>query len=173
MSTGTTRRRQPPLWLKGGRRPITDSFKRDPRCGCIGKRDLYFDDSMEALAVAQSICARCPLFQDCTRWTLDNLDGLEYGIFAGLTPHVRSKIADGEPYYDWRREWSRAHYARKLVRARGRKYPLGTTSRRRAVPVCVYCGSDASVWRNGRNAARTHQRYRCADCRKGFIGEEL
>jgi len=99
---------------------------------CIGHRDLFFQESIEALAQCQGLCVKCPLFQDCTRWTLANYEALEFGIFAGLTEQVRARIFYGaEEYYDWRRDWHRSNYTRKLVRraykrAEREKFPTGT-----------------------------------------------
>jgi|SRR5215831_9827100 len=110
-------KRRPPLWLRGR---YNRSFLEDPRRQCIGKRDLFFDDSIEALAACQALCVKCPVFQDCTRWALANYDALEFGTFAGLSEQVRRRIAEGvEEYYDWRRNWHRTNYIRKLAK---RKY---------------------------------------------------
>jgi len=105
----------PPLWITA---PATEDFKSDPRCRCIGKQHLYFDDSIEALAACQALCASCPLFQPCTRWTLQNYKLQPFGIFAGLTEHVRARIFYGaEEWYDWRTDW-RQRYAKKLIKRR-------------------------------------------------------
>jgi len=142
---------------------------------CIGHRDTYFDDSLEALEIAQSLCVRCPLFQDCTRWTLSQpFHYLEDGIFAGLTPVVRMRILTGKvEYYDWRREWNRRHFARKRARQRLRQVRGKRRAGKTVMPPCATCGSTDNVCRNGMNGPRTRQRYRCTDCQATFYGEEL
>lgn len=164
-----------PLWSRGR---ATPDFLDDPRRGCIGKRDLYFDESIEALAATQAICVVCTLFEDCTRWAIQQhrLGHLEFGIFAGLTPHVRDKIVEGEKaYYDWRRDWNRRHYVPRMAAGTYRRaYRAGQSKRKRAkaeMPLCVRCHSRERVCRYGRE--RRRQRYRCYACRLSFLGEEF
>lgn len=164
-----------PLWYRGY---ATPDFLDDPRRGCIGKRDLYFDESIEALAACQAICVLCPVFQDCTRWSMEQhrLGNLEFGIFAGLTPHIRDKIVAGQKaYYDWRREWNRHHYVHRIAADSSRRaYRAGRGKRKQAkaeMPRCVRCDSRERVCRYGREGS--HQRYRCYACRLSFLGKEL
>lgn len=168
--TGTNTVRQPPAWLDGGQAP-TDDFKMDPRCRCIGRQE-YFDESVEALEICQSLCVRCPMFQDCVRWTLDNFDRQPYFIYAGMTANVRHKINDGEmDFYDWRQEWHRnAHLAKRARKILKNK--LGKRTRKDAeLPPCPYCRSP-KVQRNGRTPT-DKQRYRCGNCRFSFYQEAL
>jgi hypothetical protein len=164
-----------PLWYRGR---ATPDFLTDERRGCVGKRDLYFDESIEALAACQAICVICPVFQACTRWAMaQHREGnLEFGIFAGLTPHVRDKIVDGKThYYDWRREWNRRHYVSRIAAQSSRAaYKAGRGKRAQAkaeMPLCRFCGQQDRVCRYGRD--RGHQRYRCYACRASFLGEEM
>jgi len=164
-----------PLWYRGR---ATPDFLDSGRCACIGKRDLYFDESIEALAACQAICVTCPVFQACTRWTMQQhrLGKLEFGIFAGLTPHVRDKIVEGkEPYYDWRREWNRRNYVPRIAADVSRRaYKAGRGKRMQAkaeMPLCPFCGVRNRVCRYGRD--RDRQRYRCYTCRLSFLGEEM
>jgi hypothetical protein len=171
-----------PLWVRG---TIAPDFFSDPRRACLtptGRpNDLYFDDSIEALAACQAICVTCPLFQDCTRWTLANYPDLPYGIFAGLSEHVRARInAGATQYYDWRREWNNRYYnGRKTQAAQRRLLRSGNGKRHRGkadMPPCPHCGQTEHVCRNGRSINVTRpdrQRHRCTDCQKNFVGEEL
>lgn len=148
-----------PLWVRG--RPSPD-FLSDPRRMCMGKWELFFSESVEALEACQSLCLKCPLFQDCTRWALTR--DLEFGTFAGLTPGVRVKIRAGTPYYDWRRGWNQ----------RNRRKPPGKRSRGRGeMPPCVNCETPDKVVRYGRSRESNRQRYWCRTCRKTFLGEQL
>jgi hypothetical protein len=170
--TGTNTERQPPQWLEGGRRPINDDFKADPRCRCIGRQE-YFDESVEALEVCQSLCVRCSLFQDCTRWTLENYERQPFFIYAGMTASVREKIWMGAvEYYDWRREWHKRYHLAKRAR-KALKTKLGKRTRKDAeLPPCPYCRSPR-VHRNGRTPDKSKQRYRCNNCRFSFYQEAL
>jgi hypothetical protein len=148
-----------PLWVRG--RPSPD-FLSDPRRQCIGKWELFFEESIEALEACQALCLKCPLFQDCTRWALTH--DLEFGIFAGLTPGVRAKIHAGTPYVDWRRGWKQ----------RQRRTPKGKRTKGQAEkPPCVHCGCQDKIVRYGRSRESNRQRYLCRICRKTFLGEEL
>ena len=168
--------RQPPLWLRG---EVSTNFHDDPRKMCRGKRDQFFDESIEGLAACQALCVVCPLFRDCTRWTLSQpVRDLEFGIFAGLTPHVRAQIASGKvEYYDWRQDWHRYHYTKKLAAAKSRQiYKTGrgkAVRTRLSMPPCAYCDDPAGVVRYGRARETSQQRYRCRSCRKTFLGERL
>jgi WhiB family redox-sensing transcriptional regulator len=42
-------------------------------------------------AQAKAVCARCPVREECLRYALDN--GLDYGIFGGLTERERRDLA--------------------------------------------------------------------------------
>jgi hypothetical protein len=129
---------------------------------CIGKAALFFDESVEALAACQALCVTCPLFQDCTRYALTH--DLEFGIFAGLTPGVRTKIRAGTPYVDWRRGWKN----------RQRRTPPGKRAKGRGeMPPCVKCESQDRIVRYGRSRESNRQRYLCKTCRATFLGEEL
>jgi hypothetical protein len=166
--------RRTPIWVRG---EATPDFLADPRRKCIGKQDLFFDEStIEAVLVCQGLCASCPVFQACTRWTLymarQEGNPLEFGVFAGLTPRVRERIAAGQPYYDWRRDWHRSRYTK--IRA-SRIYKTGRTSPdpRPAQPPCPYCGSPIHVRRHGRDRPTNRQRYQCSSCHTSFLGETL
>jgi hypothetical protein len=174
--------RRTPLWVRG---TISPDFVNDPSRGChtpTGRpNNLFFDDSIEALAACQAICVTCPVFRDCTRWTLANYQDLPFGIFAGLSEHVRARIHAGtEQYYDWRRDWNRRYYSgRKAQAAQRRLLRSGEGKRRRSkdtMPPCPHCGQTDHVCLNGRsiNAKRPdRQRHRCTDCKKNFLGGEL
>ena len=151
-----------PLWVRGRPSP---AFLSDPRRMCIGKWELFFDESIEALAACQALCVKCALFQECTRWALTR--DLEFGVFAGLTPQVRSRIRlTGEQYYDWRRGWSRRRRTKNRISG---KFSQG----RREMPPCVNCGLPDRVVRYGRSRESNRQRYQCRACRKTFLGETL
>jgi predicted RNA-binding Zn-ribbon protein involved in translation (DUF1610 family) len=140
--------------------------------------DVFFPDEgheIQALADAQAICARCPVFQDCTRWTLANYPNLEFGIFAGLTPSVREKLWNGDiDYYDWRQDWAKRWYVTHRAQLRAKRLlEAGQGKRAQAkanMPVCPHCGQNSTVCRNG--TVRNKQRYRCTDCNKNFSQEE-
>jgi len=167
-------RRRTPIWVRG---QATDDFLADQRRPCIG-RDEYFQESLEALEVCQGLCVRCPVFQDCTRWTLANYDRQPYYIFAGLTQDVRGRIHAGiEVYYDWRQEWRKAHLTQRIAARKLREnYQAGERKRARAkaeMPPCPHCGERATVFRNGRQANKPdRQRYHCRTCNKNFLEEE-
>ena len=153
-----------------------DSFKADDRRPCIGRHE-YFDDTIEALAVCQSLCVTCPVFQDCTRWTLANYDRQPYFTFAGMNERVRARINTGEPYYDWRRDWNRRYYTRrKAAKSSRTRYKSGRGKRAQAraeMPPCPICLSHMTVTRYGRDQTTNCQRYHCATCKKTFKGEPL
>jgi hypothetical protein len=171
-----------PLWVRG---EATPDFMDDSRRACItptGRpNDLYFDDTLEALAATQAICVTCPLFQDCTRWTLANYPDLPYGIFAGLNEHVRTRINAGtEQYYDWRQDWNRRYYSGRMAQATWKRLRRSGNSKRHqskaTVPPCPYCEQTEHVCHNGRSVNATRpdrQRYRCTTCKRNFLGEEL
>lgn len=164
--------RRTPLWV--GIRPTAD-FLDDPRRGCMTPNgrvnNLFFGEAIEDLAACQAICVRCPVFRDCTRWTLANYDALEFGIFAGLNEHLRERLHAGvEQYYDWRQDWIRKYYstarAKRLLRA-----GLGKRAQaKEEMPPCPRCGAE-SVVRNGRQGR--YQRYHCHGCNRNFQGERL
>jgi hypothetical protein len=174
--------RRTPLWVRG---QLDPDFINDPRRACItptGRlNEIYFDDTIEALAACQAVCVRCPVFRDCTRWTLGNYDNLEYGTFAGLTQDVRRRIYQGkEIYYDWRQEWNRRHWkARLAAKTLRENYRAGQRKRSRSkdgMPLCPFCDQRASVSRNGRQTNSVlpdRQRYHCRTCNRNFLGEEL
>lgn len=115
--------RRTPLWSRGR---VSGQFLSDPRRMCLGHEQEYFGETLEALAICQSLCVKCPVFEACTRYALfyAGEPGMTDGIWAGLTPHVRAKITreeNPEPYYDWRREWNRKNYTRIRARARYRR----------------------------------------------------
>jgi hypothetical protein len=143
--------------------------------------DLFFDPSIEALASCQGICFRCPVFRECTRWTLANYKDFPNGTFAGLTEDVRGRIHAGiESYYDWRRDWSKRHWAERIAAKRLREsYRAGERKRIQAkaeMPLCPYCNQQETVSRNGRSVNSLlpdRQRYHCRNCNRNFLGEEL
>jgi hypothetical protein len=171
-----------PLWVRGIASP---DFLSDPRRECdthTGRfNDLFFDESIEALAGAQAICVRCPLFQDCTRWALAHYDELHYGTFAGLTADVRARIHAGvEQYYDWRRSWNKRYYSQRKAQAVEKRFLRAGNGKRRQskvnMPSCPHCEEIDHVCLNGRSRNITRpdrQRYRCTACKKNFLGEEL
>lgn len=53
--------------------------------------DLWFPVSPRETALAKLACSVCPVKADCLRYALDN--GLDYGIFGGLTADERRKLA--------------------------------------------------------------------------------
>jgi hypothetical protein len=173
--------RRTPLWVRG---QLDPDFINDPRRACItptGRpNEIYFDDSIEALAACQAICVRCPVFRDCTRWTLGNYHNLEFGTFAGLTEQIRRRIyEDKEIYYDWRQEWNRRHWSERLAAKTLRdNYRAGQRKRgsKAEMPPCPYCEQQDNVARNGRQANSVlpdRQRYHCRACNRNFQGEEL
>lgn len=172
--------RRTPLWVRG---VLDPNFTLQGACITPTGRvnELYFDDSIEALEACQAICVRCPVFRDCTRWTLSNYENLEFGTFAGLSEHVRKRIYQGrETYYDWRQDWTRRHWKERLAAKRLREgYRAGDRKRTRSkgeMPPCPFCEGHDCVFRNGRQARRTlpdAQRYHCRICNKNFLGEEL
>ncbi|OQO89862.1 WhiB family transcriptional regulator [Saccharomonospora piscinae] len=44
-------------------------------------------------ARAKAVCARCPVRQECLRYAVDN--GLDHGIFGGLTERERREFVRG------------------------------------------------------------------------------
>ena len=174
--------RRTPLWVRGRLDP---DFDLDPRRACLtptGRvNELYFDDTIEALAACQAICVRCPVFRDCTRWTLANYEDFPYGIFAGMTEDVRRRIHQSkEVYYDWRQEWNRRHLNERIAARKLREnYQAGERKRAQAkteMPLCPFCHQQATVSRNGRQVnlvLSDRQRYHCRTCNRNFLGEEL
>jgi hypothetical protein len=166
--------RRTPLWIRGR---SDDSFKADLRRPCLDRHE-YFDNSIEALAVCQSLCVNCPVFQDCTRWTLANYDRQPYFTYAGMSERVRARINAGEPYYDWRRDWNKRH--RRYTKRRADeiyrvRYRSGRSKRAQAkaeMPPCPICLNHLTVNRSGRDRD-SHQRYHCTSCKKTFQGEQL
>lgn len=164
-----------PLWVQGA---ISRDFLADPRRMCVGKRDLYFDDSIDALAACQALCFQCPVFQACTRWTLGNYRDLPFGTFAGLNENLRARLAAGtEEYYDWRQGYNRRNHVRRKADEISRalwKNGRGKSSQKKLeMPPCVNCGLPDAVSRYGRDRDTNRQRYQCGACRIRFLGEEL
>jgi hypothetical protein len=161
-------RRRPPLWIRG--KP-TDEFLADPRRRCIGKGDLYFDNSPDALAACRTLCAKCPLFQDCTRWALANFESIQFYTVAGMSQHVRARIHAGlVEYYDWRPDWRRATGLAMTYYKRG----SGKLAQaKQEMPPCDRCESPVAVTRYGRDRRTGRQRYQCKRCDVRFLGEEL
>jgi hypothetical protein len=156
----------------------TDLFKRDPRCMCIDHQDIYFSEKWEDFARCQALCVQCPLFKDCTRWTLANYPDLPFGTFAGMHQDLRARIYSGrEDYYDWRQDWNRREYVRKVSRAVNRRNQRQGVSKRarktEELPPCPLCECSEAVTRWGRDRETNRQLYRCVDCRKQWRGEEL
>lgn len=171
--------RRTPLWVHGRLDPY---FAAQGACLTSTGRpnDLYFDDSLEALAACQAICVRCPVFRDCVRFSLRNYPDLEVGIFAGLTADVRKRIYQRkEVFYDWRQDWNKRHWTERLAAKKLREqYKAGERKRARSKgdnPPCPFCEQQAPVARNGRqaNSVTTRQRYHCKSCNRNFLGEEL
>lgn len=108
-----------PLWLYGGERPPSEDFLSDPRRNCIkwkGVAWLFFSDDLVEQQMAKRLCATCPLFRACTRWSLAHDRELEYGIFAMMTADRRHRIAEGrEKYADPRRDFNFAQNAAKAA----------------------------------------------------------
>jgi hypothetical protein len=173
-----------PLWYRGEASP---DFMDSGRQACMieGGRinNLFFGEDIEALAGSQAICVRCPVFRECTRWTmyLSRLGLLEFGIFAGLTPEVRERLNAGvDRYYDWRPAWNRryslrhlAEHKTKQLRKQGRGKRLQSKDN---MPPCPYCHQTGTISLNGRSTSRSQpdrQRYRCTDCHRNFLGEEV
>jgi uncharacterized protein YbaR (Trm112 family) len=166
---------KPPLWVYGGAKPATDDFKRNPRCNCIGRQEYFFSDDLSYRAIAQSLCATCPMLHPCTRWTLENFLFLPDGIFAGMDYEWRARIYSGkETYWDWAKGFNRA---RKLTRANYRKREqMGMAKRDQRlieIPLCPRCQHNQDVVRRGRDKATDRQQYACTTCRRSFLGEEI
>jgi WhiB family transcriptional regulator, redox-sensing transcriptional regulator len=55
--------------------------------------DSWFPNAMNARAIAAQvrICRSCPVMTTCLNWAIDN--GLDYGIFGGMVPKERRRIA--------------------------------------------------------------------------------
>lgn len=169
-----------PLWVHGVLDP--DFALRGACLTSTGRpNEIYFDDTLEALEACQAICVRCPVFRDCTRYTLGHYNDLEFGIFAGLTADVRRRIHQGrETYYDWRQDWTRRHWRERLaVKKLKEQYKAGDRKRSRSkdgMPPCPFCEGRDCVFRNGRqvnSVLPTRQRYHCRACNRNFQGEEL
>lgn len=175
--------RRIPLWVRG---QVTTDFLDDPRRACItptGRyNDLFFGETIEALeTVRNQFCGVCPLYRDCTRWILANYEDLPYGIYAGLSEETRKRIFEGkERYYDWRPEWHKRYFSamkaaaaqKSMIRSGQGKRQIGKAD----MPPCPHCHQSEKVCRNGRSTnqhAPDRQRYRCMDCKKNFLGEEL
>lgn len=168
--------KQPPVWFRVGmRRPINDEFKKDQRCNCIGKKEFFFSDDLSDQAIARKLCAECPLLHPCTLWTLTTWQLQPYGIFAGMDPDQRARIAMGrEDYWDWARDFN---YAAKAARAAARmreKNRIRKRDQRRAeLPLCPGCGNSQHIIREGRDRNTNRQQYQCTACGPYFLGEEL
>jgi predicted RNA-binding Zn-ribbon protein involved in translation (DUF1610 family) len=173
-------RHRTPLWVYGGHKPAPDDFKSSPKRNCIGHGLLFFSDDLSDQAAAKNLCATCPLFRLCTRWTLENLEveaqegGFE-GIFAGMNGDWRRRIYYGlENYWDWRK----AHnHARNAAKAAARKREQAGERKRdhryAELEDCPRCGNREDVMREGRDRITDRQVYRCMDCGHRFQGELL
>lgn len=53
--------------------------------------ELWFSDNAEDQAAAKSVCARCPVMQNCGDDALATDDTTAYGIRAGLTGRQRTE----------------------------------------------------------------------------------
>lgn len=172
--------RRTPLWVHGRLDPY---FAVNGACLTSTGRpnEIYFDDTIEALEACQAICVRCPVFRDCTRYSLTHYNDLEFGIFAGLTAGVRKRIHEGkEVYYDWRQDWNKRHWAEKLAAKKLREqYRAGERKRAKSkedMTPCPFCEQQDTVSRNGRQPRSMQpdrQRYHCRGCNRNFLGEEL
>ncbi len=60
-------------------------------CSRSGRHDLFFSDRPEELALAQAMCARCPVQRECLRLALDQ--EMEWGVWGGVI------FWDGQPLY--------------------------------------------------------------------------
>lgn len=78
---------------------------QDPRPACQGQTDVFFPDSYNDLTVAKAraLCRRCPLFESCVSWGLENYPQIEHGIFFGHTPAERLAFwCHLATFEDWR-----------------------------------------------------------------------
>ena len=63
-------------------------------CANRGNRRFYSDDEAVQLA-AISVCAECPVQQDCLNYALNGEE--PYGVWGGLTPKQRRQLLAGRP----------------------------------------------------------------------------
>ncbi|MFD7996887.1 WhiB family transcriptional regulator [Streptomyces mexicanus] len=58
--------------------------------------DLFFSDAEQKVQEAKQICGRCPVRAECLDESMRAEDASRYGIYGGLTPDERAKLA-GRP----------------------------------------------------------------------------
>lgn len=68
------------------------------RAACIGAPEhIFFPESGGTATIARRICAVCPVRLDCLNTALDAESGVSrrnrYGIYGGLTPDQRARLA--------------------------------------------------------------------------------
>ncbi|GGV80392.1 WhiB family transcriptional regulator [Streptomyces thermoviolaceus] len=64
------------------------------RAACQGQPlELFFSDSERNIREATRICGRCPVRAECFAEGMHAEDASRYGIYGGLTPDERAKLA--------------------------------------------------------------------------------
>jgi len=67
---------------------------------CVGATDLFFDE--RRIAIAKTVCARCPVRAECLDENLEE----RYGVVGGTSPRERRRLRRGMPVREGR-GWSR------------------------------------------------------------------
>ena len=62
---------------------------------CAGKdTEMFFSERPSQISKAKSMCAECPMMQQCAAWAVRYED---YGVFGGLSAKERQLMRGGEP----------------------------------------------------------------------------
>jgi WhiB family redox-sensing transcriptional regulator len=69
--------------------PKQEQWRDDAACRGADL-ELFFPISDEAAGPAKSICASCPVRDDCLEWALSSRQ--EDGVFGGMTPSERRRL---------------------------------------------------------------------------------
>jgi WhiB family redox-sensing transcriptional regulator len=69
---------------------VNEIYRRGT-CVASGKHELFFSEDPAELALAQSLCAECPVRIHCLQAALE--EGIEWGVWGGVI------FWEGQPYY--------------------------------------------------------------------------
>jgi WhiB family redox-sensing transcriptional regulator len=73
---------------------VTPSWTRDAACRDVDPETFFpvseVGPGARQVAEAKAVCARCPVREACLAFALD--EGLDDGVFGGLTPTERCKL---------------------------------------------------------------------------------
>ena len=69
------------------------AFNNDVACA-DKDTEAFFSESAVKISKAKSLCAECPMIQECATWAIRHE---EYGVFGGLSAKERQMMRGGQP----------------------------------------------------------------------------